>query len=83
MPISSLIIRTDQDKTKEVAQRLEAMKEATVSEVHGQNIVLVTETKTQDQDEALWEEIKQVPGVLQCDLIFHNFEDQEGFCDAH
>jgi nitrate reductase NapAB chaperone NapD len=78
MPISSLIIKTRKDKTLDVAKRLESFAEITVSEIHQHNIILMTETGKQDHDKALWEEIERIPGVLQCDLIYHNFEDEEG-----
>ena len=79
MPISSLIIRTDNRQTQDVVEHLKTFKEVTVSEIHNENIILVTETVRQDQDKTLWEDIEKIPGVLQCDLIYHNFEDAEGF----
>ena len=79
MPISSLIIRTDGRRTQEIAEYLKTLKEATVSEVHNENIILVAETVSRIQDKTLWEGIEKIPGVLQCDLIYHNFEDAEGF----
>jgi nitrate reductase NapAB chaperone NapD len=75
MPISSLIIRTDNKKTPDVVACLGILKEVTVSEIHQQNIVIITETPRQACDQDLWDKIEKIPGVLQCDLIFHNFED--------
>ena len=82
MPISSLIIRTEKEKTQQVAHRLRSFKEVTISEVHNENIIVVTETDKQAVDKTLWGELEKIPGVLQCDLIYHNFEDEEGFSHA-
>jgi nitrate reductase NapAB chaperone NapD len=76
MPVSSLIIRTEKDKTKTVASRLQSFQEATVSRIHDENIILITETGKQAEDKILWGKIEKIPGVLQCDLIYHNFEDE-------
>lgn len=78
MPVSSLIIRTEKDKTQVIAEQLNACQEATVSEIQGDNIILVTETKAQSDDRMLWDTIEKISGVLHCDLIYHNFEDEEG-----
>lgn len=76
MPVSSLIIRTEKEKTQQVAHGLRSLKEVTISEVHDENIIVVTETDKQAEDKTLWGEIEKMPGVLQCDLIYHNFEDE-------
>ena len=78
MPISSVIVRTSAGRAAEVAGHLKDFPESTVEKIHGDNVVLVTETRDQDHDRALWERIENVPGVIQCDLIYHNFEDVEG-----
>lgn len=75
MPVSSLVIRTDSKKTHEVAERLKIFKEITVPEIHQENIIVITETQNQSCDKDLWDKIEKIPGVLQCDLIYHNFED--------
>jgi nitrate reductase NapAB chaperone NapD len=83
MPVSSMIVRTEKQRTREVAEGLRAWEEVSVSEVHGVNLVVVTETPTQDLDSSLWERIEAMAGVLHCDLIYHNFEDEEGPCHDH
>ncbi len=75
MPISSLIVRIKKEKSEEIVQTINSMKEADVFEIHGDNIIVLTETKEHLEDKALWGEIEKIPGVLQCDLIYHNFED--------
>ncbi len=76
MPISSLIIRTDKKQTQAVMESLKHCPDASSVEVFEENIVVITETFNQNRDKALWEEIEKIPGVLQCDLIYHNFEDE-------
>lgn len=78
MPVSSLIIRTDPQQTLPVRTRLGALEGVTVEAVDGVNIVIVTETVAQQQDKELWRIIESMAGVLQCDLIYHNFEDDTG-----
>lgn len=77
MPISSLIIKTDKNKTADVVKHLTKFYEATVEKIHQDNIVLITETDQQSRDKDLWNDIENIPGVLKCDLIYHNFEDEE------
>ncbi len=79
MPISSLIVRTRKESTKSVAGILDQYPNVSVEDIHDDNIVIVTDTKEQKQDKELWKDIEGVSGVLQCDLIYHNFEDEEGF----
>lgn len=82
MPISSLVLLTNQQKTNQVKKELNHFKMITSCESHDERLVLVTETKTQKEDKDLWETIKQIDGVLHVDLIFHNFEDEEGYKNA-
>ncbi len=78
MPISSLIIRTQEEKTSEVADKLKDFKAVNVENIEGSNIVIITDTIEQKNDKELWSNIENISGVLQCDLIYHNFEDEEG-----
>ena len=77
MPISSLIIRTERNHTQTVAESVRRYREISSAEIFGENVVVITETPHQNRDKALWEEIEKIPGVLQCDLIYHNFENEE------
>lgn len=79
MPVSSLIIRTEKEKIDDVAKHLYKFKQITLSEVHNEDIIVITETQKQTEDKALWDEIGNIKGVLKCDLIYHNFEDEEVF----
>lgn len=75
MPISSLIVRIKKEKSEEIARTINSLKEADVFEIHGDNMIVLMETKESLEDKALWDEIEKIPGVIQCDLIYHNFED--------
>ena len=77
MPISSLIVRTEKNRTDEVADRINDFKEITATKIVDENIVVITETHEQNKDKLLWKNLENIPGVLQCDLIYHNFEDEE------
>lgn len=79
MPISSLIVRTRKEQTQEVADKLKDFAGVDVEKVEGARIVIVTDTTEQKKDKELWNNIENISGVLQCDLIYHNFEDEEGF----
>lgn len=79
MPISSLIVRTKEKYTEEISQKLKTIKGVRVEGMKYRDIVLVTDTSTREDDKAIWKEIEDLPGVLQCDLIYHNFEDEEEF----
>ena len=75
MPISSLIIRTLSENTPTVVDEISDFTGLTVAAIERNNIVVVTETETKNQDKELWTKLKEVSGVKQVDLIFHNFED--------
>lgn len=79
MPISSLIVRTEKNRTAEVADRINDFKEVTATKIVDENIVVITETHEQSRDKSLWNDLENISGILQCDLIYHNFEDEEGF----
>lgn len=78
MPISSLIVRTEPQQTEPVRSQLCHLEGVNVEATDGTNIVIVTDTVTQKQDKELWKTIEALTGVLQCDLIYHNFEDDAG-----
>ena len=79
MPVSSLIVRVKEEKKEFVLESLKEHTSAEISDVLGECIVLLTDTQSQAEDKKLWQQIEEIPGVLQCDLIYHNFEDEERF----
>ncbi len=77
MPISSLIIKTQKQEIQKVADELRRLKGTIVSDVLDENIVVVTETEDRKEDKSLWDQMEKISGVMQVDLIYHNFEDAE------
>lgn len=78
MPISSLIVRTKANETNVIADQIRNTVDHTeVSNIEGDNIVVLTDTATRDEDKEIWGKIESIPGVLKVDLIYHNFEDLE------
>lgn len=77
MPVSSLIVSTQEHQAGRVAEAIDQMPSTSVCRVIQNDIVVLTETRDQQEDQRLWEQMKQIPGVLAVDLIYHNFEDVE------
>ena len=75
MPISSMIVRIAEDRARPVAERINAVVGAQVAYQHNDSFVVLTDTPSEEADQALWDAIKGIPGVLHVDLIYHNFED--------
>ncbi len=82
MPISSLIITAKPEQTQHVVHRLRALEQTEVAKVQEPNIVVITDTQQRSQDKMLWKQIESLPGVISCDLIYHNFEDEEDFANG-
>ena len=77
MPVSSLIVGTQEHQVGRVAEAIDRMPSTSVCRVVQNDIVVLTETRDQEEDRQLWNRMKQIPGVLTVDLIYHNFEDVE------
>jgi len=77
MPISSLVVRTQERRENEVAEAIDALDgaDASVPEPGSSNVVVITETTSREQDTELWELINALPGVVSVSLAYHNFED--------
>ena len=77
MPISSLIVRTQDGREYEVAEAVSALDgaDASVPDPGSSNVVVITETKSKQQDSRIWELITALPGVVSVGLAYHNFED--------
>ncbi|MCF6284631.1 MAG: chaperone NapD [Candidatus Hydrogenedentes bacterium] len=78
MPISSLIVRTAEDRTEAISAELATHPAIEVSHVTTGSIAIVTETPDDDVDKHLWKQIEAIHGVNFVELIYHNFEDLEG-----
>lgn len=79
MPISSLIIKTKPERAQAVVSHINTIQQAEIVEIQQPNIVVITDTTQRSEDKDLWKQIEAIPGVISCDLIYHNFEDEEGF----
>jgi len=89
MPITSMIVKCREEKASSVAWTIAALPGATVSNVEGDQLVVITETTTREQDQGLWDRIEALPEVVALTVVYHNFEDLtpqddgEETCHAH
>ncbi len=77
MPISSLIIQSKESRSQEVADRLRGLAGVEVSEIRGDQVVVLTETSSRKEDREVWKAMESTEHVLGVSLIYHNFEDLE------
>jgi len=78
MPISSLLLHVNQEENvDQVVKGVDSVKDATVSEIMGLKLVVVTETTSLKDDKHIFETLEKIPGVAKLDLIYCNFEDVE------
>ena len=77
MPISSLIVRTQDGRENHVAVAVSALDgaDASVADPGSSNVVVITETTSKQQDTQIWELVSALPGVVSVSLAYHNFED--------
>jgi nitrate reductase NapAB chaperone NapD len=78
MPTSSLIVRTEDGQSSATVVAIKELAGAAVTDRQGSDLVVVTETASRLDDRVIWNQLEKLPGVLNVDLIYHNFEDQEG-----
>lgn len=77
MPVSSLLVRTDPERAAKVAEDLGQVPGTEVTDIKGDQIVVVTDTRSAQEDRDLHEKLEDVPGVLAVTLVYHNYEDLE------
>ena len=75
MPVSSLLVHTEEPMTSKVASQINALQRARVTLVLDAEIIAITETATRASDREVWESIERIPGVLGLSLVYHNYED--------
>jgi len=75
MPISSLVIECAVGRAQEVASYLETLPGAEVHDAHDNCLVVVTDTKTKQEDRDLVDEMGSVSGVITATPVFTNCED--------
>ena len=76
MPISSLVVKVQPQKSSEVVNRLQPIEYAEVTNIVGDQIVVITDTRDSETDKVIWDTITAIPGVMQVSLVYHNFEDE-------
>lgn len=74
--ISSLVVETRPEAVQDVAAALAAMEGVEVHEVNGYKIVVTIEAPSTGASHELSSRFIQVPGVLNVNLIYVNFEDE-------
>ena len=77
MPVSSLIVEVVEERVAEVVAAINLLDDARVSQTEGSQVIVLTETNDLDADQALWDQLAAMPGVVTVSLIYHNFEDLE------
>jgi nitrate reductase NapD len=76
MPISSLVVKVNPQKSSEVVKSLQPIEHAEVTNIIGDQIVVITDTRDRETDKVIWDSISDIPGVIQVSLVYHNFEDE-------
>ena len=77
MPISSMVVRVQPGRGAQVASRIVAVPSANVTDIRDDELVVVTDTASREDDRRIWEEIEGLDNVLSIALVYHNFEDLE------
>ena len=76
MPISGIVIRIDAEKRVEISEKIEAIPGLELSETPpGSFIVAVLDTETMAEEESLFKQVSDLPGVNNVTMSYHNFED--------
>ncbi len=78
MPVSGLVLTLDSPSPVRAAiiAALVADRRMTVGELQAAGrLPVVTEADTLDEQQALWDEIARLPGVLLVDLAYEDFSD--------
>lgn len=75
MVISSLLVSTVADQTKEVAAELPKHPGVEVHEINDFKIVITIEANTVDDSHDVASSLATIPGVLGVSLVYVNFED--------
>ncbi len=76
MPISGIVIRIDAEQRDQVTAQIEAIPELELSETPpGEFLVAVMDTATLADEEDLFKQVADLPGVNNVTMSYHNFED--------
>lgn len=74
--ISSLVVEARPEAVDTVCRALEAMEGVEVHEVSGYKIVVTIEAPSTGASHAVSSRIVAIPGVLNVNLVYVNFEDE-------
>ena len=74
--ISSLVVEARPESVDAVARALAAMGGVEVHEVNGYKIVVTIEASSTGASHELSSRFIQIPGVLNVNLVYVNFEDE-------
>lgn len=76
MPVSSLVVRVEPARRDAVEKALTALPMAEIVPTPaGDTLVVVLDTQTLREEEELFQQVGNLPGVRQVSLSYHNFED--------
>ncbi len=75
MPISSLVIDIEKGKEKLVTQSLAAFNTIEIYATRDDKIIIVTDTKTKNEDREIVKKINTLSGVITANMVFTNMED--------
>ena len=76
MVISSLVVETMPDRTDDVARELALREGVEVHETNGHKIVVTIEASSTGASHEISSRFIQIPGVLNVNLVYVNFEDE-------
>ena len=76
MPVSGLVVQIDPARRNTIISRLNIHENVELTETPvGEPLVVVLDVATMHEEEALFKEINDIPGVQNVTLSYHNFED--------
>lgn len=76
MPVSGLVIQVDPTQRNTIISTLNDFDNVELTETpDGEPLVVVLDVATMREEEALFKEINDIPGVHNVTLSYHNFED--------
>ena len=76
MPVSGLVIQVDPAQRNTIISTLNNFDNVELTETPDEEpLVVVLDVATMREEEALFKEINEIPGVQNVTLSYHNFED--------
>ena len=76
MPVSGLVVQVDPAQRNTIISTLNNFDNVELTETPvGEPLVVVFDVATMREEEALFKEINEIPGVHNVTLSYHNFED--------